>query len=208
MSEPTWPPAGPAAPDNLAAAAEQLRAAAAPGVSPPPETEVAAGLAAAQASAPAGVTQVDIEALAGMIKSLQDKVAALEAEKAAGAAAPVLATAETLRDLIAVNAAHHPAADHASLIRLADDAVDAAKNAADSGDGSLVTQIAGKIERALRRVHPGPGDHHYHQQATAFAAVHLPDAAAQLVPRPQQPAAGALGSSGAQVPVIQGSVTG
>ena len=205
MSEPTGPVAGA---DNLAAAAEQLRAAAAPAVAPPPEDEVALGLAARQAAAPAGVTSVDVEALAATILHLQERLSALEEERQAGAAVPVQATAETLRDLIKVNAAHHPAADHADLVRLADDAVEAAKDAVQSGDGSLLAQIAGKIERALDRVHPGPGDHHYHAQATAFARVHLPDAAAQLVPRPQQPAAGVLGSSGAARPAIQGSVIG
>lgn len=194
-------------PDELAAAANLLGSAA-PAPAPMTQEEMAAHLAAQQASAPAGLTDVDVTALLAGIKALQDRVDALEAEKASGAAVPVLNTAEVLRDLIATHAAHAPGTDHSDLLRLADDAVDAAKNAADSGDGSLVTQISGKISRALHRVHPGPGTHHYFQQALGFADVHLPDAAAQLVPKPAQAPIAAVTSSGASVPVVQGSVTG
>jgi hypothetical protein len=193
--------------ENLAAAAEQLRAAPGPGTAPPSEADVAAGLAAAQAGAPRGVTQVDVDALMGMIQGLQDQLNSLQAEKDAGDSAPVLGTASSLRDLIKVHAAHNPGTDHADVLRLADDAVDAATNAQDSGDGSIVGDIAGKIARALHRVHPGPGDHHYFRQALGFAEVHLPDAAAQLRPRPPQ-AAAAITSDRAPATVVQGSVTG
>ncbi len=175
-----------------------------PPVAPPPEAEVAANLAAA--GVPAGLTDVDVSKLLAGIQALQDRVDALEAEKASGAAVPVLNTAEALRDLIATHAAHSPGTDHSDVLRLADDAVDAARNAADSGDGSLVTQIAGKISRALHRVDPGPGMHHYFAQALGFADVHLPDAAAQLAVKPKTSAA--IGSDRGPVPVVQGSVTG
>lgn len=201
MSDPT------PTPDQLAAAADQLRAKPAPGVTPPDETSLAAELAARQAAAPAGVTDVDVAKLLELIQGMQARVDALEAEKASGAAVPVLGTAEALRDLIAVHAAHSPGADHGDVLRLADDAVDAARNAADTGDGSLVVQISQKIARALAKVHPGGGDHHYFRQALGFAEVHLPDAAAQLVPRPAKPSA-ELTSTRGSVPVLQGSVTG
>jgi hypothetical protein len=177
-----------------------------PPAGPPPEEQVAAQLAAQQAGAPAGVTDVDAGQLLDFIKTLQDRVDALEAEKAAGAAVPVVGTAEALRDLISVHASHTPGTDHSDLIRLADDAVDAAKNAAESGDGGPTTDIAAKIARALHRVHPGPGTHHYFQQALGFAEVHLPDAAAELVKKPA--ARAAVGSDRAPATVVQGSVTG
>lgn len=180
----------------------------APPSAPPPEQDVAAKLAAQQASAPAGLTDVDVSQLLAGIKALQDRVDALEAEKASGAAVPVQNTAEALRDLIATHAAHTPGTDHSDLLRLADDAVDAAGNAADSGDGGIVTDISGKIARALRRVDPGPGTHHWFAQALGFAEVHLPDAAAQLVKKPARAPVAEVGTSGKSVPVVQGSVTG
>lgn len=198
----------PFSPDDLAAAADQLRSAAPSPDAPMSKEEFAADLAARQAAAPAGLTEVDVAQLLAGIKLLQDRVDALEAEKASGAAIPVLNTAEALRDLVATHAAHTPDTDHSDLLRLADDAVDAARNAAESGDGSLVTQISGKISRALHRVHPGPGTHHWFTQALGFAEVHLPDAAAQLVPKPARVPAGAIVTPAGGVPVIQGSVTG
>jgi hypothetical protein len=194
-------------PDQLAQAAELLRAQGAPTVTPPPEDDMARDLAARQAAGPAGITDVDVAALIAGIQALQSRVDALEAEKAAGAALPVAETAKALRDLIATHAAHTRGTDHAGLLRLADDAVDAAGNAADSGDGTLVRQIAGKIARALAKVNPGPGDHHYYRQAVDFAAVHLPDAADELVPQPKKAPVQVTSPRGS-VPVVQGSVTG
>lgn len=202
MSDPTVNPSA----DDLAAAAAQLRSAPAPGVAPPPEDEVAAGLAARQAAGPAGMTGADVKALLAGIKALQDRVDALEEEKAAGAAVPVQNTAETMRDLIRTHAAMNPATDHSDVLRLADDAADAARNAAESGDGAEVIKIAAKLDRALTKVNPGPGDHHYFTQALGFARVHLIDAAESLIPRPKQ--APALESDRAPAQVIQGSVTG
>lgn len=196
-------------PAHLAAAAGQIRSAPQPAAWPS-EEEVAAQLAAQQAGAPAGLTDVDVGQLLAGIKALQDRVDALEEEKASGAAVPVVNTAEALRDLIRTHAAHTPGTDHSDLLRLADDAADAAANAVDSGDGGPLTDISGKIARALHRVDPGPGTHHYFAQALGFAEVHLPDAAAQLVKKPQRAPAGNLPAAPGtrSVPVIQGSVTG
>lgn len=211
QSPPSFTPAPPPSlprREDLAAAADQLRNQPGPGGAQPSEQDLAAGLAARQDSAPAGVTQVDVDSLMGLIQGLQNRLDQLQADKDAGDSAPVLGTANSLRDLIKVHAAHNPATDHGDVLRLADDAVDAATNAQDSGDGSIVSDIAGKIVRALHRVHPGPGDHHYFRQALGFAEVHLPDAAAQLKPRPQQAPAGEIGSDRAPATVVQGSVTG
>lgn len=193
-------------PDQLAAAADQLRNSPPPGVTPPDEATVAATLAARQAAGPAGLTGADVDTLLAGIKALQDRVDALEEEKAAGAAIPVQNTAETLRDLIRTHAAHNPGPDYSDLLRLADDGADAAKNAAETGDGTQVITIASRIARALAKVHPGPGDHHYFRQALGFAEVHLVDAAEALVPRPK--AAAAVGSSQPPAKVVPGSVTG
>jgi hypothetical protein len=195
-------------PDDLAAAADQLRSAPAPGIAPPSEAEVAASLAARQAAGPAGLTGADVDQLLAGIKALQARVDALESEKAAGAAVPAVSGAETMRDLIRTHAAMNPGTDHGDLIRLADDAVDAAGNAAESGQGSELAKIAARVARALHKVHPGPGDHHYWRQALGFAEVHLPDAADALVPRPQQAPAGAVSSDRAPARVVAGSVTG
>lgn len=172
-------------------------------VSPPAETEVAKAAVAGGL----GATEVDVAALLAGIQALQERVQALEKEKASGAALPVIATAETLRDLIKTHVAHNPGSDHAALLGLADDAVDAAGNAVTSGDGAILTGLAGKIEKALNRIHPGPGDHHYFRQALDFAAVHLPDAAGNLV---KQPAvlAPSLTSDRPPAKVIEGNITG
>jgi hypothetical protein len=194
--------------EELAAAADQLRSAPAPGISPPGEAEVAAGLAARQAAGPAGLTGADVKQLLAGIQALQDRVNTLEQEKAAGAAVPVQETAQALRDLVATHAAHNPGTSHADALRLADDVVDAAKNAADSGDPAHVISIAGKLDRALMKVHPGPGDHHYFAQALGFVRVHLIDAAEALAPRPAQAPAAEVGSGRPPAKVTAGSVTG
>ena len=190
-------------PADLAAAARQMTQQPPPAL--PPEADLAADLAAKQAGAPSGITSVDVDKLLAGIDALQKRVQALEAEKATGAAVPVVGAAEALRDLIAAAAAHdRQGRDHSEALALADDAVDAARNSADSGDAGPLTEITGKVSRALHRLHPGPGDHHYYQQALTFADSHLPDAAAQLVKRAStQPAVPA--GRGA---VVQGSVTG
>jgi predicted nucleic acid-binding protein len=163
-------------------------------------------LAARQAAAPAGITDVDANKLLAAMQRMQAQIDQLQAEKAAGLGVPVITNAELMRALLKTHAAHYLGTDHTDVLRLADDTVDAAKNAAESGDGSILTQLAGKMERALKKVNPGPGDFTYFQQARDFATDHIPEAAAQLVPVPQTSAA--LASSGAATPVIQGSVTG
>jgi hypothetical protein len=193
-------------PEDLAAAADQLRSAPGPGTAPPDEAQVAADLAAKQAAAPAGVTSVDVGQLFAAMKAMQGQIDQLLAEKQASAAVPVVGVATDLRDLVTQHAAHTPGRDHGDVLRLADDIVDAAANAAQTGDGSILHDLAGKMARALKKVHPGPhGDLHYIAQAADFATDHLPEAAARLVPLTRAPA---LASDRAPVPVVQGSVTG
>jgi hypothetical protein len=193
-------------PQQYAEAAAQLRNAPDPGTAPPPEAEVAAGLAVKQSAAPAGVTEVDIEQLMAAMKAMQARVDALEAEKAAGNAAPVKGNAEVMRELLRVHAAHNPGTDHGDVLRLADDMVDAAGNAAETGDAGIIHELAGKMERALTRVHPGPGDHSYFAQALDFAKYHMHDSADQLTRKP--PPAPAIGSDRPPAQVVQGNVTG
>jgi hypothetical protein len=193
-------------PEQLAAAADQLRSAPAPSMAPPEEGDVAAGLAAKQAAAPAGVTSVDVDQLFAAMKAMQGQIDQLLAEKQAAAAIPVVGVATDLRDLVTAHAAHTPGKDHGDVLRLADDIVDAARNAAQSGDGGILHDLAGKMARALKKVHPGPhGDLHYIAQAADFAAEHLPEAALKLVPLTRAPA---VTSDRAPVSVVQGSVTG
>lgn len=199
-------PAGPQpTPEQFAAVKNQMTGTG-PDAALPSEEEMGARAAAAGADP----TSVDVNEL---LKTIQKQQAAMQAridellkEKAAGTAVPVRDAAQSLRDLIVTHAAHTPGTDHGEVLRLADDAVDAAVNAASSGAGGPVIAIAAKIAKALKRVHPGPGDHHYFRQALDFAETHLPDAAEQLTPH--APSAGEVGSSQPPAKVISGSVTG
>jgi hypothetical protein len=176
-----------------------------PGVTPPPEAD----MAAAAKEAGADPTTVDVTKLLAGIQAqqaaMQKRIDELLAEKASGAAVPVQSAAENLRDLVQAHARHTRGPDFSDVLRLSDDAVDAASNAASSGDGGAVTSIAAKLTRALKKVHPGPGDHHYFKQALDFAEVHLPDAADGLTPQANVPA---VTSSQPPAKVISGSVTG
>jgi hypothetical protein len=73
----------------------------------------------------------------------------------------------------------------------------------------VVRDLAGKMQRALSRVNPGPGEHPYYRQAVAFAEVHIPDAADTITgPNPNAAPKPVPVSGGAPVQVLQGSVTG
>ena len=191
-------------PEQFAAAADQIREGT-PQITGtlPPETDVAA---AASASG-LGATEVDVNKLMAFIAGLQQRVESLEAEKAAGRGMPLVGAAESLRDLFTTHAKHNPGQDLADGKRLADDVVDAAGNAVKSGDVSSLRSVTEKMARYLKRIDPGPGDHHYFRQAVHFAEAHLPDAMDRYTP-PQAPAAAAVSSPRGSVPVISGSVTG
>lgn len=165
--------------------------------------QVAAGQAAAGVSM--GATDVDVSQLLAAIQQMQARVETLEEEKRAQHAPALVGTAESLRDLLKLHSAGDPA--HADVLRHAEDLVDAANNTVKSGDTGPVTAIAAKIEKWLRRNHPGPGENAYYRQALDFAGPHLEDAVDSFEP-PQRSAAPALGSSRPPARVVQGNVTG
>lgn len=164
---------------HLDAAAAQI-ADGAPGVgtAPPPEGDVAAAAVSGGASA----TEIDPAALLKQIQAMQARLDTLAAERVPAGGPPVVSNANALRDLIGVHAVGitGPVPDHAPVLAMADDLVDAATAAADNGDGSKVREIAGRIEKWLNAHHPGAGDHTYHAQAVGFASVHVPDSADAL----------------------------
>lgn len=197
--------------DQLAAAREQI-AQQQSGVGGQGDTDPAdlgAKLAAGQVAAgvDVGGTDVNVTELLAGIQALQDRVAALETEKRAGAGDPLGNAVQSLKALLGLHAAHTPGVDHSGAASMADDLVDAAGNAVQSGDVGNVEKIAGKIAKWLRRDgNPGPGDHPFYAQAVDFAEHHVPDAA-ELVEPPAAPAA-AIGTDRPAAKVIAGNVTG
>ena len=164
---------------------------------PVPPEDVAATLAAQQDAAGVGTgeTSVDAAALLAMIKGMQAQIDALNAEKSAATAQPVLGTAEAIRDLLVLHA-------DAGASAIADDLVAAAQSAVESGDGGYVEQIRRKLVKYLTRNAPVPGENYAYGHALDMASNHLSDALDDL-----EPAAGA----GALVPagtVVPGTVVG
>lgn len=200
-------------PEQLQAAREQI---AAQDIGTPlaeDPAELGAQLAAGQAQAGQAIGAApdgpDPAQLLAMIQELQTKYSQLEAEKRTAGAEPLIATAESFRNAIADHVSGKTTGTqdperHAEVQGLADDLVDAAHNAVASGDGGPVIRIAQRIERALRRAHPGPGDHHYWRQAESFIG-DVPDLAEQLAP---PTTFAAVGSSRPPAKVVAGSVTG
>ena len=177
----TPPPLGTGpAPDDLAA-----KAAAAS----PTETDVTALLAA---------MQQQMAAMAAQIRTLKASQVPEGEHNLIGASAQA-------RDLIATHYEFSPRGPE--LVRLADDLVDAARNAAASGDTAPARQVAARLERRLLSFHPGPGDHHYFRQALGLVSLHIPDAA-DTVTQPQPTGAPAVGSSQPPARVLEGSVVG
>jgi hypothetical protein len=192
--------------EQLKAATADMAAAPAPATTPPDEASVAAQLA--EHGDGGGVTSVNVDRLLAAISSLQSRVDAMEDEKASQNLPPVVAQAEAARDLLKTHANHNPQTDHSEVLALADDAVDAAGNAVDSGDGTELGKIAARLARAIKRIHPGPGDHHYLNQAQGIVTDHLPESADQLEPRPSRAPAAQVTSDRPPAKVISGSVTG
>jgi hypothetical protein len=156
-------------------------------------------------------TVVDVPALLAQMQAQQDAMAAeikrLQAGQAPTGTHPLIGTATAARDLIAQHFDRGAAGDRGPVLALADDLVDAAKNGVESGDTGPVRQLGQRLERALHRVHPGPGDHHYFANALQMVNAHLIDAA-DTVTEKAPPPAGALGSDRAPAKVVSGSVTG
>ena len=191
---------------------DQLKAAAATVTGPPVGTGPGPDQLAAKVSG-GMATEVDVPALLARLQEQQAAMAAEIARLRQGQGPqgehPLIGTAVQTRDLIAQHFAGTTLAVAATapVLRLADDVVDAARNAVKSGDTGPVRQLAQRLERALNRVHPGPGDHHYFTVALAGAGIHMQDAA-DAVTGPAPSSAGAVGSSQVPVTVVAGSVTG
>lgn len=189
---------------GVAEHAEQVRAS-----TPRPEAGQNEQLGAQIAAGGSGATDVDVPSLLSAIKQMSDRVAALEQEKRQQAGNPLVGTAESLRDVLAAHAARtSTGVDHAPALSLADDLVDAAGNAAESGRLEHVASIGAKLETWLKRHHPGPGDFHDFRQALDFAGVHLADALENYQADAPSSAAPAVTSSRPPARVIAGNVTG
>jgi hypothetical protein len=176
---------------------------------PPIATGIPPALAARVRSA-GGPAETDTAALLSQMQAqmlaLAAEVTRLKQGQAGDGAHPLVGTAASIRDMLAVHYDHNPGAAGAPVLRLADDVVDASKNAVESGDVSVVRDLGARLVRALKRNHPGPGDHHWFTQALDFASNHLPEAA-DTVGAPAPSGAPALGGA-APAPVVAGSVTG
>jgi hypothetical protein len=169
--------------DQLAAAAAQVQA-------PPVGTSLG--------KIPPGgaATEVDVAALMARMDAMARQLAAMQAGQGAAGEHNLIATAAAARDLIGQHFEFHRKGPE--LTRLADDLVDAARNAVDSGDTGPARQVAAKLERMLRLWSPGPGDHHYYAQAYRLLTDALADAADTVTaPADRAPAK-----------VVAGSVTG
>lgn len=197
MTEQPWTP------DQLKAAGDQVQ--------PPPLGTTLPDDANEQVASSASATEVDVPALLARMQAQQDAMAAEIARLKAGQAPqgdhPLVGVATQARDQLREHFANDDTAtDSSGVMRLADDVVDAAGNAVESGNVGPVRQLGEKMTRALAKIHPGPGDHHYFAQALGFYRDHLPDAA-DTVTEPSPSPAPAIGG-GQSVPVVQGSVTG
>lgn len=159
----------------------------------------------------AAPTEVDIAALLRRMQAQQDalsaEVARMRAAQGATSGEPrLIADSRAARGLIAEHFDRGYRGDGPAVLRLADDMVDAAGNAVQSGDTGPARDVMGKLARALHGVHPGAGDHHYFTQALSIVEHSLP-AAADEITGPQPGSAKAV-SGGAPVKVLAGSVTG
>lgn len=176
-----------------------------PGQMPPPE-DIAAGLAAKQAAAgdALGPTETNVEALVAQMQAQMSAMAAqiqqLRTQAGPSGPHPLLATARNLR----YHLADVEGSDaHAPGVQLADDLVEAAGHAVESGDLAHVRNIIGRLERFMRRVAVRPGDDHHGRAAREIISDHLPDQLDAFVPAPRQPG---VASSQPPVRVTAGTV--
>jgi hypothetical protein len=159
-------------------------------------------------------TIADVSAILAQMQAQQQAMAAeiqrLRAGQKPSGLHPVIGSANSLKSLLVTHFdSGGGRGDKDAVLRLADDVADSASNAFDSGETGPLRDLAGKMERALKRIDPGPGDHPYYRQAVHFASVHIPDAADTITgPNPDAAPKPAPVSGGAPVQVLQGSVTG
>jgi len=163
------------------------------------ETDLAAAAQAASASA-IGVTEADLDGIRRMIADMQTRLEAAEADRRAAAPPALVSTAETLKGYVDVH--NDPAA-----AELAADALEAAKNATESGDTAALAKIQAKLAKHLARNPPYPGENHHYKQALDWATNHLAEAVEAFVP-PKKTNAPAVGSDRAPAKVVEGSVVG
>lgn len=195
-------------PEEAAQATRQQREEAPPvGVTIPPP------LLAGRLRAAAGPAVVDVDEiiarLNAQVQGLMADMTRLKQGQGPAGLHPLEGTAKAIRDMLATHFDGTQAAAGPDVLRLADDVTDAARNAVSSGDTGTVRQLGQRLERALHRAHPGPGDHHWFRQALDFTRNHLQEAADTVDENPPAPSgAPAIGSSGAPARVIAGSVTG
>lgn len=198
MTETPW------SPEQAAEATQSQRDEAPPvGASLPPD--------AAARVAGAVPAEVDVNALWAQMQdqmaAMQAQIAQLRAGQQPDGAHPASGTAQQVLELLKIHFAHNPHADGAAVLGAAEDLLDAAGNAVDSGDVSVARELATRFERILQRNHPGPGQHFYYNQAVDMAANHVHDAL-DLITGPAPRPAAAVSSSQPPVKVISGSVTG
>jgi hypothetical protein len=154
-------------------------------------------------AAGAEVTGVNVEELFAFIRQLQERVEAVEAERAQerkGTSPGIVAKAE---QILADLTHRHGALGQASVLGDAVDKaarlVEAAKAADDSGDGTAVTSLAGALGKHLSRVASAASsaDISYARQ---LVEEDLPEIVADLKPRPSVVQGDVLSRSDAKVP--------
>lgn len=167
------------------------------------EANVAGELAhrQAQAGQAIGSTDVDPAQMMQMIKALQERLDAAEAQRKQDNAPPLVSIAASARDNLQAHADANPGTDHTEALGLAGDLVEASKDAVQSLDGTRVGKIAARLETAMGAVNPGPGDHHWFRQALDFVTAHMKKGLEDLEDQADQ-------SSGTTPagPVVQGNV--
>lgn len=197
------------APNDSPYSADELAAAKAQIEQNPPN--VAGGIDGGQlasAMPAASPADVDVAQLLAMVQRMQAQISDLQAGKGLEGEHPLIGTAKSARDLLATHYQHNTTADGGPVLRMADDLVDASSNAVESGDVGPVRTLGEKFARLLRKHHPGPGDHHYYNQAVDFATEHLGDAADLVTGPAPRPAGELQGKAAPATQVVQGSVTG
>lgn len=185
--------------------------AAAETVQPPPVGATLPDDAAQQVAGSASATEVDVPALLAQMQAQQaamaEEIARLRAGQGPQGDHPLVGVAQQAREQLALHFSHDDTTRNPeNVMRLADDLVDAAGNAVESGDPSAARNVGEKLLRALAKVNPGPGDHHYYAQALGFVRDHFPDAADTITEA--RPSSAPAVSGGAPAKVVAGSVTG
>ena len=148
---------------------------------------------AAQASAGLGTTEVDVAALAAQIKSMQDRIAQMEADAAQPTADALSGTVRTIQHFLAGHG-------DPKAVELGNDLAAAAESALSSGDRTYVARAADKLDRYLGRNGPYPGENYHYGNARAFVS-DLPDIIDALPAVPAAP-------SSAPARVVAGTVVG